>query len=80
MEAISPAQLGRWLVIVNQVDVYRLSINKAEHNPPIAGNTYAPLSPAVALELVQTESRTRTDAQWRMSCLQKQKYMLDARN
>ena len=52
---------------VNQVHVHSFAILEAEYPAPVAGGTYAPLTPSVALQRMQPEAR-RIGA-IRMCCL-----------
>jgi len=44
-------------VVVHQIDVERVTVNKAENNPPSAGYRNAPHALKVALERVETIAR-----------------------
>ena len=41
-------------MVVNQVHVYRLAIDEAKNNAPVAGHAHAPLPLSVALKRMQS--------------------------
>lgn len=45
------------LVVVHQINIERVAVDKAEHNPPVAGYRSAPRALQVALESVETIAR-----------------------
>ena len=47
----------RQSVVINQVPVHRLSIDKAEDNAPVARDAHAPLPAPVALQRMQSVAR-----------------------
>jgi len=49
--------MSSFLVVVHQINVERITINKAENNPPGAGYRNAPHALKAALEGVETIAR-----------------------
>jgi hypothetical protein len=49
--------LSSFLVVVHQINVERVTVNKAKNNPPVSGYRNAPHALKVALEGVETIAR-----------------------